>query len=186
MKLEKFLYHLPPKKACCNYSKAPCLSCNEGVSWIQAYNFYNRAADRWSENIFMQKSFLVTTRKREELIDITSQVKNIVSEAKAKTGLVNIYVRGATAAIMIQENWDESVQNDVISFLKKIIPRGVWEHDQQDGNGDSHLKSGLISPSETIPIIDGEVGLSTWQNVFLCEFDGPRLKREIVVTVISF
>ncbi len=82
----------------------------------------------------MQKCFSVNTRRREELVDITSEVRKIVAESKAKTGIVNVYVRGATAAIMIQENWDESVQNDVTSFLKKI-PRGVWEHDQQDGNG---------------------------------------------------
>jgi len=133
----------------------------------------------------MQKTFSVKTRSREELIDITTEVRKIVAGSKVKNGIVNVYVRGATAAIMIQENWDKSVQNDVVSFLRKIIPRGVWEHDRQDGNGDSHLKSGLISPSETIPVIDGEIGLSTWQNIFLCEFDGPRPNREIVVTVIS-
>ncbi len=86
---------------------------------------------------------------------------------------------------MIQENWDQSVQNDVISLLKKLIPHGVWEHDQQDGNGDSHLKAGLVGPSETIPVMNGKMGLSTWQNIFLCEFDGPRSNREIVVTLID-
>ncbi|MBT5425870.1 MAG: YjbQ family protein, partial [Bacteroidetes bacterium] len=92
---------------------------------------------------------------------------------------------GATAAIMIQENWDDSVQNDVITLLRKLIPSGIWEHDAQDGNGDSHLKAGLIGPSESIPIIDGNIGLSTWQNIFLCEFDGPRDIREIVITIMD-
>jgi len=69
--------------------------------------------------------------------------------------------------------------------MKKLIPAGVWEHDMQDNNGDSHLKAGLVGPSETIPLINGEMGLSTWQNIFLCEFDGPRTKRTIVVTVIK-
>ncbi|KAJ6243794.1 hypothetical protein M0813_22235 [Anaeramoeba flamelloides] len=86
---------------------------------------------------------------------------------------------------MIQENWDESVQTDVINFLGKLIPKGVWIHDKQDGNGDSHLKSGLIGPSETIPIVEGSLGLGTWQNIFLCEFDGPRTKRKIIVTITS-
>ncbi|HFD81209.1 MAG TPA: YjbQ family protein, partial [Gammaproteobacteria bacterium] len=95
------------------------------------------------------------------------------------------YAQGATAAIMIQENWDESVQTDVVNFLRQIIPQGVWLHDRQDGNGDSHLKAGLVGPSETVPIIDGELGLSTWQNLFLCEFDGPRSERRVVCTVIS-
>jgi len=109
----------------------------------------------------------------------------VIKEAVVQNGLVNIYVRGATAAIMIQENWDESVQEDVVAFLRKIIPQGVWQHDQQDGNGDAHLKAGLIGPGETIPVMNGEIGLSTWQNIFLCEFDGPRKAREVVVTVIN-
>ena len=100
-------------------------------------------------------------------------------------GLVSLYAQGATAAIMIQENWDASVRADVINCLQKLIPRGVWLHDRQDGNGDSHLKSGLVGPSETIPLIDGKVGLSTWQNLFLCEFDGPRTERKIVCTTIE-
>jgi secondary thiamine-phosphate synthase enzyme len=86
---------------------------------------------------------------------------------------------------MIQENWDESVQTDVVHLLQKMIPNGVWLHDRQDGNGDAHLKSGLVGPSETIPLINGELGLSRWQNIFLCEFDGPREERVVVVTVIS-
>lgn len=133
----------------------------------------------------MQHIFKVATRKREELIDITAEVKQIVAKAKITAGIANIYVRGATAAIMVQENWDESVQNDVVTLLRTLIPRGAWEHDRQDGNGDAHLKSGLISPGETIPVIDGQIGLSTWQNIFLCEFDGPRSEREVVVTVIG-
>ena len=87
--------------------------------------------------------------------------------------------------IMIQENWDQSVQNDVITLLRKLIPSGVWEHDAQDNNGDAHLKAGIVGPSETIPLINGELGLSTWQNIFLCEFDGPREQRNVVVTVIK-
>ena len=132
----------------------------------------------------MQKIIRVKTSSREALYDITASIQNFVRETTVDTGIVNVYVRGATAAIMIQENWDKSVQTDVVDFLRQIIPRGVWKHDQQDGIGDAHLKSGLISPSETIPIINGEIGLSTWQNIFLCEFDGPR-NREIVVTVIG-
>ncbi len=133
----------------------------------------------------MQRTILLKTHKREALYDITSDVQAVIKEAGVKNGLVNIYVRGATAAIMIQENWDESVQEDVVEFLRKIVPRGVWQHDQQDGNGDAHLKAGLIGPGETIPVMNGEIGLSTWQNIFVCEFDGPRKTREVVVTVIN-
>ena len=133
----------------------------------------------------MHEYFQVQTHRREALIDITNQVRACVKNHGVQDGLVNVYVQGATAAVMIQENWDESVQADVVHFLQKIIPKGVWLHDEQDGNGDSHLKAGLVGPSESIPIIDGELGLSRWQNIFLCEFDGPRKERSIVCTLLS-
>ena len=127
----------------------------------------------------------ISTHKREGLYDITHDVEKIVNHSNVETGLVNVYAQGATAAIMIQENWDDSVQLDVVNFFQKIIPKGIWLHDAQDGNGDSHLKAGLVGPSETIPIINGKMGLSTWQNIFLCEFDGPRNTRNIVVTITN-
>ncbi len=133
----------------------------------------------------MQEIIQISTDKHNGLYDITSAVKSIISKNKIKNGIVNIYAQGATAAIMIQENWDNSVQNDVITLFNKLIPSGVWEHDAQDNNGDSHLKAGIVGPSETIPIINSKIGLSTWQNIFFCEFDGPRSKRDIVITIIS-
>jgi len=133
----------------------------------------------------MHKSITIQTHQREVLIDITEAVKSVIHESGVRDGLVNVYAQGATAAIMIQENWDDSVQTDVVNLLQKMIPNGVWLHDEQDGNGDAHLKSGLVGPSESIPIIDGEPGLSTWQNIFFCEFDGPRRERRIVVTVLG-
>ena len=132
----------------------------------------------------MRENISVATSRREELVDITVQVQKTVSRSGIENGLAVLYVQGATAALMIQENWDESVQTDVIDLLRKMIPNGVWQHDKQDGNGDAHLKSGLVGPSESVPIIDGEPGLSTWQNIFFCEFDGPRQQRCIVVTVL--
>jgi secondary thiamine-phosphate synthase enzyme len=131
----------------------------------------------------MQKVFQISTHNHNGLYDITQAVQKIVSESGIQSGMVNVYAQGATAAIMIQENWDESVQTDVINLLKKLIPSGVWEHDRQDGNGDAHLKAGIVGPGETIPVINGKLGLSTWQNIFFCEFDGPRQQRKIVVTI---
>jgi len=133
----------------------------------------------------MQQTIQISTPAHNGLYDITSKVEAIVAESGVQTGLVNVYVQGATAGIMIQENWDDSVQRDVVSLLNKLVPAGVWEHDQQDGNGDSHLKAGIVGPQETIPIVDGQMGLSTWQNIFLCEFDGPRSSRKIMVTIIQ-
>ena len=133
----------------------------------------------------MREVIRIETHRREVLVDITPQVENVVQQSSIQNGLVSVYAQGATAAIMIQENWDDSVQTDVVNLLAKMIPRGVWLHDAQDGNGDSHLKSGLVGPSETIPLIDGKLGLSTWQNVFFCEFDGPRNDRRVVCTIIG-
>lgn len=133
----------------------------------------------------MQELLQISTNCQNGLFDITKKVEAIVSKSNIKTGLVNVYAQGATSGIMIQENWDQSVQNDVVTLFNKLIPSGIWEHDAQDNNGDSHLKAGIVGPSETIPIVNGKMGLSTWQNIFFCEFDGPRDKRSILVTLIN-
>jgi secondary thiamine-phosphate synthase enzyme len=133
----------------------------------------------------MQKIIRIRTDNKNGLYDITAEVAGIVSESGISSGIASVYARGSTTGIMIQENWDQSVQNDVITLLGRLIPSGIWEHDRQDNNGDAHLKSGLVGASESIPVIDGKPGLSTWQNIFFCEFDGPRQQREIVVTVIG-
>ena len=133
----------------------------------------------------MREVIQISTGSHNGLYDITNQVRQIVKKSKVAEGIAAVYVQGATAAIMIQENWDQSVQTDVINLLSKLIPPGVWLHDHQDNNGDAHLKAGIVGPSETIPIIKGDLGLSTWQNIFLCEFDGPRNQRNIVVTVLN-
>lgn len=133
----------------------------------------------------MRDAIVVRTERRETLIDVTPKVRAVVQRSGVRNGLVTVYAQGATAAMMIQENWDDSVQEDVVDLLQRLIPRGVWRHDAQDGNGDAHLKAGLVGPSETIPLIDGELGLSRWQNIFFCEFDGPRRERRIICTVIE-
>jgi secondary thiamine-phosphate synthase enzyme len=133
----------------------------------------------------MQEVIQISTYKHNGLYDITDKVSQIVSKSGIKSGIANVYVQGATAALMIQENWDDSVQEDVINLLKKLIPPGVWLHDMQDSNGDAHLKAGIVGPDESIPIIDGKLGLSTWQNIFVCEFDGPRQRRNVIVTLYN-
>jgi len=133
----------------------------------------------------MRFTIEISTPDREILVDITDRVADAVRRSAVQDGLVALYAQGATSAVMIQENWDDSVQTDVINLLAGLIPRGIWLHDRQDGNGDAHLKAGLVGPSETIPIIDGQLGLSTWQNIFFCEFDGPRDTRRIICTILA-
>ena len=91
----------------------------------------------------MQKIITLTTDHGNGLYDITTEVTEIITASKVQTGIASVYARGSTAAIMIQENWDQSVQNDVVTLLNRLIPHGIWEHDRQDNNGDSHLKAGL-------------------------------------------
>jgi len=133
----------------------------------------------------MQQIIQISTDKHNGLYDITKLVEKVVESSQTRNGIVNVFAQGATSAIMIQENWDQSVQNDVINLFNKLIPSGIWEHDSQDNNGDAHLKAGIVGPGECIPIIDGKLGLSTWQNIFFCEFDGPRTARNIAITIIS-
>ncbi len=130
----------------------------------------------------MQKEITVSTSKREELVDITSQVKKIVTESGVKEGFCNVYVPHATAAITINENYDPNVMVDIVTCLGKIAPKGKWLHDRVDGNGDSHIKASIIGPSETIPVKDGELMLGQWQDIALCDFDGPR-ERRVIITV---
>jgi secondary thiamine-phosphate synthase enzyme len=127
----------------------------------------------------------LATHEREVLVDVTDRVRAVVAASGVADGLCCVYAHGATAAVMIQENWDASVPTDVVRLLRTVVPRGVWLHDRQDGNGDAHLKAGLVGPSETIPVIAGALGLSTWQGIFFCEFDGPRADRRLSVTVLA-
>ena len=133
----------------------------------------------------MRRIIELATQRREELIDITAAVGEAVRDSGVRDGIAAVYAQGATAAVMIQENWDASVPSDVVELLRRLIPRGVWLHDRQDGNGDAHLKAGLVGPSQTIPVVDGQLGLSTWQGIFFCEFDGPRSRRTVVCTVLA-
>lgn len=126
---------------------------------------------------------LRTSRQR-QLIDVTAEVRALVRASGLREGVCALYAHGATAALMVQENADPNIREDVLDCLDGLVPAGRWRHDRIDGNGAAHIQAGIVGPSETIPIRDGDLALSTWQNVFLCEFDGPRPRRRVVVTVI--
>lgn len=132
----------------------------------------------------MRTTITFRTTSREEIVDITAQVQSVVSEYGKDHELCALYALGATAAIMIQENWDPNIQTDVLNCLRSIAPEGQWLHDRIDGNGAAHMKAGLVGPSEIVPIQDRQLLLSRWQNIFLCDFDGPRASRKVIVTLI--
>jgi len=132
----------------------------------------------------MRTVISLATTEREELVDITDRVRAVVAEHGRGSEICALYAQGATAAIMIQENWDPDIRTDVVNCLKTLVPRGTWLHDEEDGNGDAHIKAGIIGPSEVIPGENGRLLLSTWQIIFFCEFDGPRQSRKVVVTLL--
>jgi|SRR3954463_13219865 len=124
----------------------------------------------------------VRTSKRYEVIDLTRQIAEAVKAAHISEGLCSIYVPHATAAIIINENDDQQIGFDLLDALEKLIPEGIWRHDQVDSNGAAHLKAAILGPSETIPIQDSRLALGTWQAVMLVELDGPR-DRKVIVTI---
>jgi secondary thiamine-phosphate synthase enzyme len=133
------------------------------------------------------KQFLATievaTLRERELVDITSRVRAEVGRAGVRDGICALYAQGATAALMVQENDDPNITLDVLDCLEGIAPHGRWRHDRVDDNGSAHIQAGIVGPSQVIPIRDGHLALSTWQNVFLCDFDGPRRRRTVLVTI---
>ena len=125
----------------------------------------------------------VATSGPRQLVDITHLVRAEVRASGISVGICALYAHGATAALMIQENDDPNIALDVLDCLQGLVPQGRWRHDRIDDNGHAHIQAGIVGPSEVIPVRDGRLDLSTWQNVFLCDFDGPRRKRTVVVTI---
>ena len=133
----------------------------------------------------MASEITLSTSKKQELIDINNKVEEIVSKSRIKDGLCNIFCKHATAAIIINENYDPNICLDLIDALNDLIPAGKWRHDKVDGNADSHIKAAILGPSETIPIIDGKLQLGRWQSIMFAELDGPRSDRKIVVSLMG-
>ena len=134
--------------------------------------------------LFTDTITLATNRER-QLVDVTLEAQQLVRASGVQKGVCSLYAHGATAALMIQENDDPNIGEDVVDCLDKLVPKGVWRHDRIDGNGASHIQAGIVGPSESIPIRAGKLDLSTWQNLFFCEFDGPRSRRTVAVTIIG-
>ncbi|MBI2659744.1 YjbQ family protein [Candidatus Woesearchaeota archaeon] len=133
----------------------------------------------------MQEEFTISTGKKQELIDITGKISSILKKSKIKNGICSVFAAHATAAIIINENYDPNICLDLLDALSKLIPSGIWRHDRIDGNADSHIKSAILGPSETIPIKNGKLALGRWQALQFCELDGPRSNRKIIVTIVA-
>lgn len=122
-----------------------------------------------------------------DIIDLTTQLSNIVKDSEIKNGTVTIFVSGSTAAVTTIE-YEPGLVHDFPEMLSRIAPRDIeYEHDNtwHDGNGHSHVRSSLIGPSITIPIVQGKLTLGTWQQVVLLEMDTRSRTRTVILQIMG-
>ncbi len=125
----------------------------------------------------------VSSRRQVEMIDVTEQVRESIRQSNIQTGMAVIFTPHTTAAVTINENADPDVVSDLVMELNKIVPfDDHYRH--AEGNSAAHLKSSLVSASETIIVDGGAPVLGTWQGIYFCEFDGPR-RRKLHIQVIG-
>jgi secondary thiamine-phosphate synthase enzyme len=125
----------------------------------------------------------VSTSQREQLVDVTAQVRQAVQAAGVQEGICLVASPHTTCGVTVNEGWDPAVSADALTHLRDVVPReGAFAH--AEGNSDAHIKAMLVGTSATLPVAGGDARLGRWQAIFLCEFDGPR-DRELWVTVVG-
>ena len=124
----------------------------------------------------------ISSSKREEMIDITAKVAEIVNNSDEKSGICVVFSQHTTCGVTVNENADPDVQTDMLGFLKKRIPQYEPGFRHNEHNSDAHIKTSVIGSSATVPFEDKKLLLGRWQAIYLCEFDGPR-ERNIVVSI---
>ncbi len=132
--------------------------------------------------MIVQKNLKVDTEKSFEIIDVTSQINDLID---IKDGIISIFSRHSTSAIVVNEN-ESGLLKDLEFTLDNLIDdKFTYQHDKIDNNAKSHLKSFLLSSSECLPVKNHKLDLGTWQSVFFIELDGPRHNRTISLTIIG-
>lgn len=123
----------------------------------------------------------VRSHQREELVEFTDEVQRQLQESGAGEGVVVLYVQHTTAGLTVNENADPDVPRDMLHALRTLIPQHGMGFRHGEENSDAHIKASLVGPSVTIPFKDGELLLGRWQGIFLCEFDGGRERKVIMM-----
>jgi len=124
----------------------------------------------------MWAKLTIRTSTKTELVDITTQVQEIVQKSSVRDGICYLFIPHTTAGLTLNENWDPSVREDIIRTLNKLVPQaGDYRH--VEGNSPAHIKASLMGFSATIPIRNSHLLLGTWQGIYLAEFDGPRQRN---------
>ena len=132
-------------------------------------------------------SISLKTAARDEIVDITGRVQEIVSKSKVKDGLACVFVVGSTAAVTTVEH-EPGLVSDMQEAMERLYPRDKdYEHHRRwgDGNGHSHIRASFVGPSLTVPIADGKLVLGTWQQIVFMEFDNKPRSREVAVQVVG-
>lgn len=114
------------------------------------------------------------------MINITSQIEELVAKGNIQDGLVVVYSSHTTAGITINENADPDVQKDILRRLDEIYPWNMAEDQHVEGNSAAHLKASTVGSSQTVIIHEGKLVLGRWQGIYICEFDGPRSRTYYV------
>ena len=125
------------------------------------------------------KKIEIKTGRHSEMLDITHEVQRIVTESGVKSGICTVFSPHTTGAITINENADPDVRHDFITEIANIVP---WEDNYLhfEGKSAAHLKASMIGFSQQIMVEDGRLLLGTWQGIYFCEYDGPRMRRVYV------
>ncbi len=121
-----------------------------------------------------------------DVVDITGGVAETVQGVAAGSGVVSVFVPGATAAITTMEHEPGNVF-DLRSLLDRLVPRDAgWEHNRlnHDTNAHAHIRAAIVGPSETVPFEAGRLMLGTWQQIVLVDFDDRPRERTVLVTVV--
>ena len=128
------------------------------------------------------KRFSFSTKGEIDFVDLTDQVQDVVNESTIKNGMVHVFAPHATGILVLTEN-DYALLNDIKTFLEEIIPkRRAYQH---PSNAHSHLRSMLLPPDTTLPVIDGRVEFGTWQSLLFVETDVHPRQRTLIMQVIG-
>jgi len=124
------------------------------------------------------ETIIIQSTRREELIEITRQVQNLLPASGE--GVCLLFTQHTTCGLTINENADPDVKHDMLLFLRELIPQYYTGFRHFEHNSDAHIKSSLIGSSVTIPFQNGKLLLGTWQGIYLCEFDGARDRKVLI------
>ena len=134
-----------------------------------------------------QKAFRLSTRGHCHVINIDGEVQKIVQESGIRSGIVNVSGRGSTMGVTTLE-YEPGCVSDLERALNEIAPpNSNYAHNARwgDNNGYSHLRSALVGTAKSYPLVDGQLGTGTWQQIVLCDFDDCERDREVTVTIVG-